>query len=329
MKSNAGRGCFILIVLLVIIIGLTIFTSTILPKFGLAVRAPSVSLAPEVLIHDVVPGLNITNGTISMVIVLVITMTILISTNLSFKKQRVETYVPTNGISTMLYMVVEFWDGQVEGFEKHKYRIMPLALTIFLFFSVANLVKMIPGTETVGMKECAQVGQTGYPVHFGFLDTKGAAIVTEEQYQKCEETGEGLFMVVPYVKPLATDINAPIVVAVIVFIAVQVFGVIALGPGYFYKFINLPAVGSGKIMDVIVGGIETISEFMRPLSLALRITFVMFAGGILILVFGYLLGPTGAFLFYALELVIGLFQAFIFTILTLVYGAGAVQHHEE
>jgi F-type H+-transporting ATPase subunit a len=327
--NSAKKGCLTLLVLVGFIVGLTLFTSAILPKFGLAVLAPSVSLAPEVLIHDVVPGFNLTNGMISMIIVCFLVIAIMISTNRAIKKQGVERFVPTNTLTTILDWVVEFWDTQIQGLGRMLYRIMPLALTIFLFLAVSNLIKMIPGTETIGMKECAQVGQTGYPIHNGFLDTNHAGVVTEEMFEVCEKTGNGLFKIVPFVKPLATDINAPISIALVVFFSVQIWGVQALGGKYFFKFVNLPALGSGKFLDFIISAFEVITELMKPLSLAMRITFVIFAGGVILLVFGYLLGPIGALVFYVFELVIGLFQAFIFAILTLAYGAQAIAYHEE
>lgn len=300
----------------------------ILPKIGLGIEPPSVSLAAETLIPNVFPGFNLTNGTTSLIIVTIIVAALMLYVNHTFTSQSIDDYVPKNAFVTLVYWIVQFWDNQVELDRKQKLRILPLVLTIFVFFSVANLIKMIPGTETVGITECAKPGQIGYPIHYGFLDTNNSATVTEAQFEECEETHQGLFTIVAFFKPLTTDINTPLAVAVITIFSVQIWGFLALGLAYILKFINVKALGHGQIIGVVIGGIESISELTKPISLTLRITFAIFAGGILLMVISYLLGAAGAFLFYMIELVVGLFQAFIFSMLTLVYGSQAI-HHEE
>jgi len=328
-KSATKRGCLILTALVIVIIILSyILPYVVLPKLGMAIRSPSISLAAETLFEDAVPGINITNGTVSLILVIGIELAVFICINQSFKRQTPQQYVPHNFMTTLLYMIVEFWDSQTKLEEKQKKRILPLVLTIFLFFAIANIIKMLPITETVGLIECAPPGQTGYTVWYGFLDTNSAGIVTEQQYETCESTQTGLFMLVPLIKGLATDINAPLAMALISIIAIQIWGFSALGYRYIFKFINLPALGTGKIMNFIVGCIETMSELIKPISLGLRITFVIFAGGMVLAVMSYLCGGTGAVFFYALELIIGIFQAFLFSMLVLVFGTQAVAHTE-
>ncbi|MFN8372034.1 MAG: hypothetical protein U0694_04050 [Anaerolineae bacterium] len=53
-------------------------------------------------------------------------------------------------------------------------------------------------------------------------------------------------MVTPFVRGGSTDLNLTIGLALISVVAIQVFGVIAQGPNYFQKFVNLRALGNGQ-----------------------------------------------------------------------------------
>jgi F-type H+-transporting ATPase subunit a len=75
--------------------------------------------------------------------------------------------------------------------------------------------------------------------------------------------------------------------------------------------------------------IETISIFIRPLSLTVRLYGNMFAGEQVTTVFlglTYLVIPV---IFMALHIFVALVQAYVFFLLTVIYVEGATSHEEE
>ncbi|MDZ4769634.1 MAG: FoF1 ATP synthase subunit a [Chloroflexota bacterium] len=142
------------------------------------------------------------------------------------------------------------------------------------------------------------------------------------------------FVITPYVRGGSTDLNLAIALALISVIAIQVFGVIANGPNYFQKYINLRALGNlGKkplgAIDFVVGLIEIISELGKIISLAFRLFGNMFAGGILLIVMAFLVSLIVPALFIGLELIVTTIQAYVFAVLTLVFSAQAMEGHHD
>ena len=119
-------------------------------------------------------------------------------------------------------------------------------------------------------------------------------------------------------------------------VSVQIFGVRELGFSYFAKFFNLPALmnkGALGIIDFGVSILEIISELSKVLSLSLRLFGNLFAGTILLFVLMFLIPIGATVVFFLLEVFIGLMQAFVFGMLTLVFigmafiGHGDGDHH--
>ncbi len=148
------------------------------------------------------------------------------------------------------------------------------------------------------------------------------------------DANPNLFVVTPFVRAAATDLNLTVALALIAVVAVQVFGVWALGPDYFQKFINLRALGNVAknpmgIMDFAVGLLEIVSEFSRILSFAFRLFGNIFGGQVLLFVMAFLVATILPVIFYAFELFVGLIQAFVFAMLTLAFSAQAMEGHGE
>jgi len=74
--------------------------------------------------------------------------------------------------------------------------------------------------------------------------------------------------------------------------------------------------------------IEIISHFARPLSLTVRLYANMFAGEKVTLVFLSLVPVAIPSVFMGLHVFVSLLQAYIFTVLTMIYVGGAVAHEE-
>jgi F-type H+-transporting ATPase subunit a len=105
----------------------------------------------------------------------------------------------------------------------------------------------------------------------------------------------------------------------------QVYGIQALGAGsYFSKFLNL----KGGFIGIFVGLLEAIGEVARVLSFSFRLFGNIFAGEVLLATMAFLIPWVAAVPFMGLELFVGLIQALIFAMLTLVFMTMATMSHE-
>jgi F-type H+-transporting ATPase subunit a len=160
----------------------------------------------------------------------------------------------------------------------------------------------------------------------GNLSTESIEEDDPEAHEKAaaaEEEGKVVAELIPLFRGINTDLNTPLAIAIISFIAVETWGIRSLGLlTYGKKFINL----RGPI-DAFVGILELISELVRLVSFTFRLFGNMFAGEVVILMFTFLTPLLVTLPFYGLELFVGVIQAFIFAMLTLVFAVMAVSHH--
>jgi F0F1-type ATP synthase membrane subunit a len=145
-----------------------------------------------------------------------------------------------------------------------------------------------------------------------------------------------VFTVAPWFRGVSTDLSFNIGLAVMALVLVQVYGVIALGPAYFDKFLPLGAIGNmGKkptgAIDFIVGVLEIISELGKIVSLAFRLFGNIFAGGIVLVIFSFLIAFILPGVMVGLEIIIGTVQALVFAVLMVVYATSAMEahHHDD
>jgi F-type H+-transporting ATPase subunit a len=138
---------------------------------------------------------------------------------------------------------------------------------------------------------------------------------------------------VPLFRGPATDLNVTFALAVITMVAVQIFAIMAhglLGNGkrYFISPFKDPA-------HSFEGILELIAEFSRGTALSLRLFGNVFAGEILVAVIAFLSGwvtPLSQPFFLAFELFIGIVQAYVFFMLSVVFislGSTAHAEHKE
>ena len=254
------------------------------------------------------------------------------------------------GIYSAFEAIVEFLWNTVEGSAgKWAKRIFVIPATIFLIIFTANMIKLIPGFESIGYLKQVHEG-TGYaPVklfsigEFAVynLDKKQpvAVAATDEHAEEATGTSEShseictACEVVPFLRGSATDLNFPFALAVIAVVATQVYGVWALGPGYFSKFFPVKQLISGGpfgAINFVVGLLELILEFAKILSFGFRLFGNIFAGALLLSIVGALTAvvvPVGLYLF---ELFFGVIQAYVFFLLATMFISGAtVSHHAE
>lgn len=247
------------------------------------------------------------------------------------------------GFSHIMEMLIEFLYNLSEQTVGAKWapRIFPIAGSIFIFLLAANWMHFIPGVDSVGLLHHAEAGGRGFEVaeiansgvHFLTVDDPGGTLVpaaSEEGDESAQHEEEGdLYIVTPFVRTAATDINVPLGLAVVAFVTIQAFGVIGLGWGYLAKFVNTPGLARGGMgfMDFGVGLFELILEPVKIISLTFRLLGNIFGGGILLAVVSTLIAfvvPVGL---YLLELFVGAIQAYVFAILTLVFSSMAMAGH--
>lgn len=252
------------------------------------------------------------------------------------------------GLLNAFEAIVEFLWNTVEGSAgKWAKRIMPVVATIFLLIFTANMVKMLPGFESIGRLQQVHEG-TGY-APFALLHIGDFTLWTIDKGQPVEAAAHDAAAteehaasgapctaceVVPFLRGTATDINFPFALAVITVLLTQVYGVWAQGPKYFEKFFQVKQLINGGPFGAInfgVGLLEIILEFAKILSFGFRLFGNIFAGALLLSIIGALTAvavPAGLYLF---EVFFGIIQAYVFFLLATIFLSGAtVAHgHEE
>lgn len=208
--------------------------------------------------------------------------------------------------------------------------IFPFFATITLLVLVVNWMELIPGVDSIGVLHEAKEGQHGYSKQ---EIAPGIYTIVEPEEGEAQahegEGSEGLYVLVPFVRVLSTDLNFTVGLALVSVIMTQVMGVRSLGPGYFTKFLNVKGFFSRPIFGLIdfgVGLLELISEFSKILSFSFRLFGNIFAGSVLLFVMGTLL-PIIQSGFLMLEFFVGLIQALVFGMLTMVFMSQATAGH--
>lgn len=228
--------------------------------------------------------------------------------------KRASAEVPT-GMQNAIEMIVDFVDSQVkEVFHQENKLVAPMALTIFVWVFLMNLMDLIP---------------------VDWLPTVVA------------ERGMGLpaLRVVP-----STDVNVTLGLSLSVFLLTIGFNLYYKGPvGFLKEAVTHPFfVKSGPLvlLNIVLVPfnlvLRLVEELARPLSLALRLFGNLFAGELIFVLIAILMaqgfqgiGGTslaigGIFLnlvWAGFHLIVITLQAFIFMVLTAVYLGLASEHH--
>jgi F-type H+-transporting ATPase subunit a len=199
--------------------------------------------------------------------------------------------------------------------------IFPWFATIVFVVLLSNWIELFPFVDSVGWIEHAEKGgsaaQQILPGVFALVKGQAAA---GESYQ-----------VVPWLRVPSTDLNFTLALALILVFMTQVVGVRAQGFHYFSKFFNTgtlfskPGLGA---MDLVVSLLELISEFAKLLSFTFRLFGNIFAGSVLLFLVGSLVPIFAQSAVLMFEFFIGLIQAVVFGMLTMVFMSMATQGHE-
>lgn len=157
-----------------------------------------------------------------------------------------------------------------------------------------------------------------------------------------EKSEQGLAFI-PFLRGGTADINTTVALAFMAVLGANLFGAFSIGIWKtFNKYVNLKVLGGifKKIrheptiilvapITFFVGLIEIVGEFAKVASLSFRLFGNVFAGEVLLASMAALVAYLVPIPFLFLELLVGVIQALIFSILLVVYFTIAAQDHEE
>lgn len=201
------------------------------------------------------------------------------------------TSVPS-GLQNAVEMVFEFIESMIQGtFKGRNPIIAPLALTLFVWIFLMNSLKIIPVDY--------------FPVLFAKLGVDNMKIVP------------------------TTDVNATLGMALGVFCLILYYSFKVKGVGGFAKELSLTPFNHWALIPFNLV-LEIVALLVKPFSLAMRLFGNMFAGEVIFILIAML--PFWAI--WVLDVPWAIFhilivtlQAFIFTVLTVVYLSAAHEHH--
>jgi F-type H+-transporting ATPase subunit a len=291
---------------------------------------PEITVAAEKLIEEPLTEnflgfagpFYLVNTLPTLAVTIILLLVIGIAANRSLKKSQKTDLVP-QGIGNVMEAILEMLYNMTESSAGAKWAkaIFPWFATIMIYVLFANLLKLIPGFESIGV------------IHHAHGEGHEKALLFGNWYSilptKVETDG---YILAPFFRGISVDLNFTLTLAVVSFLAIQFIGVRSQGIGYFSKFFNtkrmfkVPFFGA---MDFLVGLLEIISELAKILSFTFRLFGNMFAGVVLVAVVASLLGKISILpsMIMMFELFVGVIQAFVFGMLTMVFMAMATQGH--
>ena len=272
------------------------------------VPLPTIQLPAEKIPGLTILGFPVTNTLIATLLADLTLLAIALAVRLRLQ------LIPTGFQNLVEWFLETFYNLAEEIAGERVKQFFPLFMTILLFLLVANWWELIPGVDSIGIVEHPhEEGIQSYEI----AEVGPLAILTPQ-------VSDHGYILVPFVRAAATDLNLPLALALIVTVYVQFTGFRTLGLRYLRKFFNF----STPIM-ALVGFLELVSEFARIISFTFRLFGNIFAGQVLLFVISFLVPFLVALPFYGLELFVGFMQAFVFAILALVFLTMATTAHDE
>jgi F-type H+-transporting ATPase subunit a len=244
-------------------------------------------------------GFPVTN---SMVVTWIVAVALIVVAQFATRAMK---QVP-DGIQNFVEWIVERLYGFLEGIIGRRLidRTFWFFGSVFVFILAANWIGLVPGVGSIGWGHVADG-------HF----------VIEQ----------------PLFRGANADVNMTLAMALVFFASWLVWAVRENGVMGFAKELFAPkgeSAGALKVLLIVVffaaGCLELISILFRPVSLSFRLYGNIFAGETMLETmarFPYI-GWLVQIPFYFLELLVGLVQAMVFTLLTAVFTLLICQHHD-
>lgn len=201
-----------------------------------------------------------------------------------------EPVIPEEGLGlrNLMEMLVEFVVGLSDSIMGKKGRkYVPLFGTFFLFILAANLSGLLPGFS---------------PPTNNFNITLGLGLVSFVAYNSFGFREHGKGYIKQFIGPMTSLPSTPKKVLSLLFVPILVVSV-----SFFFI-------------------LESISHFVRPLSLGLRLFGNIFGDHLVVEIFTELTKVVIPVAFYVLGALVSVIQAFVFTLLSVIYVAMAISH---
>lgn len=251
-------------------------TSTAVAAEHAAPHGIHISLAAEKI--GELWGIPITNTLVTswVAIAILLVIGITIGKRLTMIPGKFQTLV-----ETIVTFIQDFIEETLED-KKWARRAFPLLATIFLFILVSNLIEFTPGIGSILVHTTGESGQ---------IES------------------------VPLLRSVNTDLNVTLALAIIVVVAIEIMGIVALGFfRYAGKFFNFSSP-----LNFVIGLIEFVSEMSRFISFSFRLFGNIFAGEVLIAVVVFFAPYIVPVPLMAFETFVGFVQAAVFSLLTLFF----------
>ncbi|MFA6322469.1 MAG: FoF1 ATP synthase subunit a [Candidatus Buchananbacteria bacterium] len=253
-----------------------------------------------------VGNFTVTNSLITswIVVVIIIVLSAMIRKNLATVPKGLQNYA-----EMILDGALNLADS-VTGSRKKSMKFLPIVLPLFFFILISNWLGLLPGVGTVGMVERSH--------------------------------GENVF--VPFLRGGTADLNTTLALAIMAIVLTHIFGVVMTSS---WKHLNR-FIGLNLLVEIprkiikekdftvllvnpikfFVGIIEIVGELAKVASLSFRLFGNVFAGEVLLGAMAAIFAFALPIPFMFLEVLVGVIQALIFSLLTLVFLTVMTTEHD-
>ncbi len=192
------------------------------------------------------------------------------------------------------YLIETFYDfiESIAG-AKNTLQIFPWVFSFFIFILIGNWSGLLPGVGSIGLS---------HTVH-------------------------GKPEIIPFIRNVTSDANATFALAIISLIVTHVLAIRAVGwKEYLSRYFSFGMFG----IFLFVGLLELVSEITKVVSLSFRLFGNIYAGEVVLHTVSSLFAFIAPIPFMALEIIVGLVQALVFSVLTMVFMSILMTpHHAE
>lgn len=188
------------------------------------------------------------------------------------------------------YLVETFYSLTESVADTRAARIFPYFMSFFLFILLLNWSGLLPGVGTVGFFHESEHGKE----------------------------------LIPLIRAASSDLNVTLGLAIVSAVATHVMSIQVTGiRAYLSRYFSLNPI------FLFVGILEIVSEITKVISLSFRLFGNIFAGEVVLITVSSLFAFLFPLPFMMLEIIVGLVQALVFSMLTMAFMAIlTVSHHQ-